>query len=214
MPGDAEDDEFRPADIDAGIDRGRRVDADGIDRAAERGARHQQEEQRDDQDGDPGQHRDAEEGRALQADEGRAHLVGIDPGAAGDDEGGAAIDGQRAERHHDRRNVELPDQQAVDRAEHQPDDQRDDDQQRDRDRRMRGVQHRHHHAGEAEVGRHRQVDRAGQDHHHLAERQDHQDRGVVEHLAQIGRGRRRPESASRSARSARRSPPAARSRGI
>ena len=35
------------------------------------------------------------------------------------DEGRAAIDGQRAERHDDRRNVELPDQHAVDGAEHQ-----------------------------------------------------------------------------------------------
>ena len=37
---------LRAADIDAGIDRGRRIDADGVDGAAERGARHQHEEQR------------------------------------------------------------------------------------------------------------------------------------------------------------------------
>ena len=59
--------------------------------------------------------------RALKADEVGAHLVGVDPGAAGEDEGRAAIDGQRAERHDDRRNAELPDEQAVDRAEHQAD---------------------------------------------------------------------------------------------
>ena len=71
------------------------------------------------------QHRQAEQRRARwKADEGRAHLVGIDPGAAGQDEGRAAIDGERAERHDDRGNVELPDQQAVEGAERQADRQR------------------------------------------------------------------------------------------
>ena len=53
---------------------------------------------------------------ALQLDEVGAHLRGIDPGAAGDDEDQAAEDGQRAQRHDDRRNIELPDQEAVERA--------------------------------------------------------------------------------------------------
>ncbi len=38
-------------------------------------------------------------------------------GAAGDEEGQAAIDGERAQRHHDRGNIELPDEEAVEGAE-------------------------------------------------------------------------------------------------
>ena len=74
---------------------------------------------------------------------------------------------------------------------------------RDRHARIGGVEHRHDHAGEGEVGGDRQVDAPGQDHRRLAERQDDQDRGVVEDVARFA-GRRRPEAQRDQARSARR----------
>ena len=53
--------------------------------------------------------------------EGHAHLGGVHLVAAGDDDDHAAEDGERAERHDDRRDAEKGDQRAVEEAEHQPD---------------------------------------------------------------------------------------------
>ncbi len=138
-------------------------------------------------DGQPGQDRETRKRRARQRLEGIAHLVRIDPGAVAEQEDRAAIDRQRAERHDDRRNIELPDQQAIDRAEGRAKRHGGQDDQRDRHAGKGGIDHRRDHAGQRQIGGHGQVDAARQDDGHLAKRQDDQDRGIVVDAGQIGR---------------------------
>ncbi len=68
------------------------------------------------------------------------------------------------------------------------------------------VEHRHDHAGQRQVGGHREIDGAGQDHHHLAERQHDQDRGVVEDRQQLPRLGEAREARGDQRRAARRWP--------
>ncbi len=113
----------------------------------------------------------------------------------------AAKDRHRAERHDDRRHVELPDQQAVDRAEQAAPSDHDAEQQHAGTGRpgKAALSMRRDHAAQRQVGRHREVDAVRQDHAHLAERQDDQDRGVVIDAAEAGRRDEARHAAARSA---------------
>jgi hypothetical protein len=104
------------------------------------------------------------------------------------------IDGERAERDDDRRDIEFPDEQAIDRAEHKADEQRACDKGKQRQARKRGVDHGDGHAGECEVRGHGEVDRARQDDGHLAERENNQDRRIVENGGEVGRPRETREA--------------------
>ena len=125
--------EARAADIDAGIDRCGRVAAGGEERPAHAGHLEEYGDQQHRDDGKPAEYGQAEEYRARDGLEGVAHLVGVDPGAARKHEHRAAIDRHRAEGHDDRRNAELPDEQAVDRAENAAGDDGNADQRDHRD---------------------------------------------------------------------------------
>jgi len=50
---------------------------------------------------------------------------------------------------------------------------------------MMEVNQRDDHAGQRQIGGHRQIDTFGQQNHHLPERQDDQNRGIVKHLQQV-----------------------------
>ena len=68
----------------------------------------------------------------------------------------------------------------------------DEDEDDQRNAGKGGVQHGDRHAGEGKVGGNRQVDRLRQDDRHLRQRQDDQDRGVVEDVGEIGRASAKP----------------------
>ena len=113
--------------------------------------------------------------------------MGVDPRAAGDQEDHAAVDRQRAEGDDDRGQVELPDEEAVDRAERGAHREGEEHQREDGDAGEGGVEHGGDHAGQGQVGGDREVDALGQDHRHLAEREHDQDRAVVEDVAEVRR---------------------------
>jgi len=52
------------------------------------------------------------------------------------------------------------------------------------------------HAGQRQVSRHGQINAFGQQHHHLTEREDHQNGGVIENLHQIGGSDKRRHAAA------------------
>ncbi len=52
------------------------------------------------------------------------------------------------------------------------------------------------HPGQRQVGGHRQIDALGQQHHHLAEGENNQDRRIVKHLRQVARGDKRRYAAA------------------
>ncbi len=52
------------------------------------------------------------------------------------------------------------------------------------------------HPGQGQIGRHRQVDAFSEQHHHLPEREDDQNGGVVKHLHRVARRDKRWHAAA------------------
>ena len=116
--------------------------------------------------------------------EGLAHLAGVHLVAAADDDDHAAEDRERAERHDDGRDADAADGEAVQETEQGADHQADGDVDDGRQVRAVLADQGRQHAGERQVRSDREIDAAGQDDHHLGERQHEQECGVVEHAEQ------------------------------
>ena len=178
--------EPRPTRVDARVCRGGLVAAHRIDIPAEvRVAQHDETRARK-RDGEPGEARQAEQLGAHEAEERRGHFVVVHPRALGEQKDGAAVHGHRAERHDDGGHPQFPHEQPVERPEQRAAEDGSGNDGRHRELRIAATQQRGDHAAQCEIRRDRQIDRACHDHQHLAQRQDDQDRRVVEHVGGIG----------------------------
>ena len=126
--------------------------------------------------------RSASLGERLEVD---AHFRGVHLVAAGHDDDHAAKDGERAERHHDRRDAEKGDERAVDQPEQQAGRHAGQDHQDERHVGIILADQRRDEAGQRKIRGNREVDAAGQDHHHLRQRHHEQHRGLGEQVGDV-----------------------------
>ena len=106
--------------------------------------------------------------------------------AAGIDQGGGAVERQGAERHDERLQAAIGDEQAVHRTGRHAKEQGYRD--RHHDRRSGRHQHRRHHRGDGRRRADRQIDAAGDDDQRHAQRHTGVDRGLLQDVEEIGLG--------------------------
>ena len=161
------------------------VAACGIEGPAQRGAAHDQGEEDHGRDGKPTQDRQPDQFHARKSLKAWAHFVAVDPLAIGQQKDDPAENRHGAQRDHNGRDVELPDQEAVEHAQQPAKAQRNRQDDHHGQPRHGQVDHGHDHARQRQIGRYRQIDAPGQDHDHLADCQKDQGRSVVEHPRQV-----------------------------